>query len=126
MGSELPEPPKKWPKYLKEDLQRQAPERLREIARFADELALAKIEAAEAKLDAQSVDEDDLADEWDADEWEDVLEDAYEKADLPRGKGTVTVNQIDGRGYYYLKWSKNGEFQSQYVAPVEPKERGSD
>jgi hypothetical protein len=32
---------------------------------------------------------------------------------------------IDGRGYFYLKSSHNGVFFSQYIAPVEPKERGS-
>ena len=125
MVSKPPEPPKGWPKYLRDGIPKQDVETLREIAQYADELAVDKIEAAEAELEQQSEDEDDLADEWEDDKWEDVVEDAYDKADLARSKGSITVNHIDGRGYYYLKWSENGEFKSQYIAPVEPKERGS-
>ena len=121
-----PTPPASAPKYIREGLTKQNAETLREIARYADALADAKIEQAESQLDDETaVDDGGTPDEWDEAEWEDVIEEAYEEADIPRCKGSVTVNQIDGRGYYYLKWSESGEFQSQYLAPVSPKERGS-
>jgi len=122
MQSKLPEPPKGWPQYLKDDLTKQKPETLREIARFADELALAKLEAE----DTERRDPGEKPDDWDDKEWDEVLDEAYNEVEAPRPKGSVTVNVIDGRGYYYLKGSHNGEFFSQYIAPVEPKERGSD
>lgn len=117
MESNLPEPPKGWPQYLKDDLTKQDPSRLREIATFADELALARLGAG----DSEHREPDETPAEWD-----DELDDAYDELEIPRGKGTVTVNMIDGRGYYYLKGSHDGEFFSQYIAPVEPKSCGSD
>ncbi len=120
-----PTPPASAPKYIREGLTKQNAETLREIARYADALADYKIEEAESQLDDETaVGDDETPEEWDDAEWEEVVEDAYEEAEIPRGKGSVTVNQIDGRGYYYLKWSESGEFRSQYLAPVSPKKRG--
>ena len=48
------------------------------------------------------------------------MDEAREKADLMAGKGTLTVKQIDGRGYYYLQWREGSKITSQYVAPVSP------
>lgn len=64
----------------------------------------------------------DPPEEWDddADEWEDALEDAFEKAEIPRSKGTLTTKTIDGRDYYYLQWREGDKVKSQYVAPVSP------
>jgi hypothetical protein len=60
-------------------------------------------------------------DEWDdEDEWEQALEDAYEKADILRSKGTLTTKTIDGREYYYLQWREGDKVRSQYIAPVSP------
>lgn len=65
-----------------------------------------------------------VPDEWEAaekdDEWRDALDDAFEKADVRRSKGTLTTKTIDGRDYYYLQWREGETVQSQYVAPVEP------
>ncbi len=63
----------------------------------------------------------DVLEEWDdEEEWRDALEDAWEKADIPRGKGTLTTKTIDGRDYYYLQWREGETVTSQYVAPVSP------
>ena len=60
-------------------------------------------------------------DEWeDDDDWDDALEDAYEKAEIPRSKGTLTTKTIDGRDYYYLQWREGEKVKSQYVGPVSP------
>lgn len=65
----------------------------------------------------------DVPEEWDAedeDEWQEALEDAFEEADIPRSKGTLTTKTIDGRDYYYLQWREGDSVKSQYVAPVSP------
>lgn len=70
----------------------------------------------------EDVDEsDDVPDEWeDEDAWNEALEDAFETAELPPSKGTLTTKTIDGRGYYYLQWREGDSVKSQYVAPVSP------
>jgi hypothetical protein len=65
----------------------------------------------------------DTPEEWDdEEEWRDALEKAWEKADIPRGKGTLTTKTIDDRDYYYLQWREGDTVTSQYVAPVSPAE----
>jgi hypothetical protein len=59
-------------------------------------------------------------DDWEDDEWQDALEDAYDEAGLVRSKGTLTTKQIDGREYYYLQWREGEKVKSQYVGPVSP------
>lgn len=62
-------------------------------------------------------------DEWDDDEeWRDALDEAFEKAEISRSKGTLTTKTIDGRDYYYLQWREGDSVKSQYVAPVTPAE----
>ena len=77
-------------------------------------------------VSAEDLDEEvpgavEVPDEWDDEaEWRDALTDAREKADIPRGKGTLTTKTIDGRDYYYLQWREGDTVTSQYVAPVSP------
>jgi hypothetical protein len=59
--------------------------------------------------------------EWDDEsEWRDALDEAFEKAEIPRSKGTLTTKTIDGRDYYYVQWREGDSVKSQYVAPVSP------
>lgn len=59
--------------------------------------------------------------EWeDDDEWQDALEDAFSKAEIPRSKGSLVTKTIDDRDYYYLQWREGDSVKSQYVAPVSP------
>jgi hypothetical protein len=62
--------------------------------------------------------------EWreDAEDWNDRLQEAYEKAEVPRSKGTLTTKEIDGQEYYYLQWREGDTVTSQYVAPASPSE----
>jgi hypothetical protein len=63
----------------------------------------------------------DTPDEWDdEDEWEEAVEEAFEKAEIRRSKGTLTTKTIDGRDYYYLQWREGDKVKSQYVGPVSP------
>jgi hypothetical protein len=54
-------------------------------------------------------------------EWNEVMEEAKEKAGPQRGRPHLSRKEIDGRDYYYLQWRNDGEVISQYVAPVDPK-----
>lgn len=63
----------------------------------------------------------DAPDEWeDEGEWREALDEAFEKADISRAKGTLTTKTIDDREYYYLQWREGDSVKSQYVAPVSP------
>lgn len=116
-----PQPPNELPKYLREGIQKQDAETLWKLAAYAEDMAEYKQNVAQQKLDEQAdLEEDDVPDNWDENEWETALNDARDEADLPPSKGTVTVNEIDGRGYYYLKWRDGDQVKSQYIAPVSP------
>lgn len=116
-----PQPPDDLPKYLREGVQKQDAEMLWKLAAYAEEMAEYKQNVAQQKLDEQAgLEENDVPDDWDEDEWESALDDARDEAELPPSKGTVTVNEIDGRGYYYLKWRDGDQVKSQYIAPVSP------
>ena len=63
----------------------------------------------------------DAPDEWEnEDEWREALDEAFNKADISRAKGTLTTKTIDDREYYYLQWREGDSVKSQYVAPVSP------
>ncbi len=115
--SQLPDPPTDTPKYLREGLQKQSPEMLRSIATYASALADSKERALQEELDAQAVDVDDetTPDGWDADEWDEQLEDS----DVP-ARATLTTKTIDDRKYYYYQWREGDKIKSEYVAPVNP------
>jgi hypothetical protein len=117
----LPQPPANLPKYLREGLRKQSPDRLRRAAEYAEALADHKEAEAKQQLEEranQSTDE--VPDEWEdqENEWEDALEEVRDTADLPAGKGTLTKKLIDGREYWYLQWWTGDGTESQYVAPV--------
>ncbi|GGK84683.1 hypothetical protein [Haloarcula sebkhae] len=64
----------------------------------------------------------DVPEEWadDVEEWEEKIDRAYEAAEIPLSKGTLTTKSIDDREYYYLQWREGEKVKSQYVAPVSP------
>ncbi|WP_241692974.1 hypothetical protein [Haloarcula limicola] len=87
--------------------------------------AVIAVEALLTSLDDEQSHEDEndmeTPDRWnDHEDWDEALEIAREKADLPSGNGTLTTKLIDGRSYYYLQWREDDQIKSQYVGPVEP------
>ena len=96
-----------------------------EMAAAADDLAAVHREPSLGPDTVYREDVDrselDAPDEWnDDDAWEEALGDAFEEADIPRSKATLTTKTIDGRDYYYLQWREGESVTSQYVAPVNP------
>jgi len=60
-------------------------------------------------------------DEWGDDEdWQEELDEAFEKAEIRRSRATLTTKEIKGDDYYYLQWRDGDTVESQYVAPVNP------
>lgn len=119
---ERPSAPMNLPKYLREGLDKQSPDRLRTAAEYATRLAAWKEDKAERELEERTgEDVDDVPDGWesDAEEWEEVVEKAREKADI-QGKGYRTKKRIDGRDYWYLQWREGEHVRSKYIAPVNP------
>lgn len=116
-----PQAPPDLPKYLREGVEKQSPERLRTLAQYAEQMADWKEAKAEHELQqASDQDEDEVPDGWDEESWEDALDDARDEGDVPPGKGTLTKKTIDSRDYYYLQWREGDTIKSQYVAPVNP------
>ena len=117
MSTEKPPAPDSAPKYVREGLNNQSPETLREIAAYAERLADYKEAELDRELEERSadVDEDDVPEEWDAEEWQETIEDA----DAPSG-ATLTTKRIDGRDYYYYQWREGSKIKSEYLAPVNP------
>jgi hypothetical protein len=116
-----PQPAGSLPKYLVEGVEKQSPDRLRRLAEYAEQMADYKEEKAARELEERAdQDVDTTPDDWNEDEWEDVVVDAREEADLASGKGTLTTKTIDDRDYYYLQWREGDNIKSQYVAPVTP------
>jgi hypothetical protein len=121
MSADPPPAPDPIPKYIRDGLKNQDARTLRVISQYAERLADHLEEQAKRELEAASERAvDDLPDGWEDDEWDDALEDAYDKADIPTSKGTLTTKTIDGRDYYYLQWREGDQVKSQYVAPVVP------
>lgn len=121
MSADPPPSPDSVPKYIRDGLEKQDAATLRTISQYAEQLADYLEEQAERDLEAASERAtDEPPNDWDDEEWDDALEDAYDKAEIPSSKGTLTTKTIDGRDYYYLQWREGDQVKSQYVAPVVP------
>jgi len=105
MSYEPPTPPADFPTELVNRLNKSSPNRLREIASYADTLAEHK--EREARLDEQS-------DEGDIEERPEDLPD-----DVPM-KATITIKEINDNRYYYWQWRDGEKIRSKYKGPVNP------
>ncbi len=103
--------------YLREGLEKQSAETLREIASYAETLADYKDQQLELELEerAADVDDEDVPDEWDESDWRETVE----QSDAPSG-ATLTTKTIDGRDYFYYQWREGSKIKSEYLAPVTP------
>jgi len=116
-----PQAPQALPKYLIEGVEKQSPEKLRELAAYAEAMADWMEAETQRELEAQADQSTtETPEEWDDDEWDEAVDDAREEAEIPASKGTLTTKTIDGRDYYYLQWREGSKIKSQYVAPVTP------
>ena len=107
MSDEPPTPPSKLPIDVIDTLNDCSPECLRQITRYADELA--EYREREARL-AEENDEDEI------EERPDDLPD-----DVP-SKATITIKEINDNRYYYWQWRDGDRVTSKYKGPVDSDE----
>ena len=121
MQQSKPDAPSSLPQYMIEGVEKQSAEALRDLAAYAEAMADWHEAKAQAELESKAeAAAEETPEEWDDQEWEDVVDDARDEADIPSSKGTLTTKTIDGRDYYYLQWREGSKIKSQYVAPVTP------
>ena len=119
--NEKPDTPSNLPQYLIDGVEKQSPEKLRQLAAYAEAMADWMEAETQRELEAQADQSTtETPEEWDDDEWDEAVDDARDEADIPASKGTLTTKTIDGRDYYYLQWREGSKIKSQYVAPVTP------
>jgi len=107
MASEPPTPPAEIPTDIVDTLNGYAPDQLRRVARYAEELAEHK--TREQRL-REKAEEDEVQD------YPDDLPD-----DVPT-KTTITIKEINDNRYYYWQWRDGDQIKSKYKAPVNPDE----
>ena len=85
-------------------LDEQSPEVLRQVARFAEELA----EHREREAQLTESDEKEQVEERPADLPDDVP-----------SKATITIKEINDNRYYYWQWREGDQIKSKYKGPIE-------
>ena len=104
MAYEPPTPHGSLPTELVNTLNESTPERLREVARYAE--ALAEYKARDDRLDETS----------DDDRFEERPDEL--PTDVP-SKATVTIKEINDNRYYYWQWRDGDKVKSKYKGPVD-------
>ncbi len=107
MSYEPPTPPTNLPTDLVNTLNESTPERLRDFAMYAEELAEHK--EREARLEEGSTE----------DEIENRPNDLPD--DVPT-KATITIKEINDNRYYYWQWREGDKIKSKYKSPVNSSE----
>lgn len=111
------------PKYLREPLEKQSPERLEAVATYASELAEWKREQRQEELKRrraeEAVDEEELEE---LDERE-ISTDPDDYEDVPASGAYITVKETKpGYHYFYWQWREGDTWKNEYIAPVNPKQ----
>ncbi|WP_226483181.1 hypothetical protein [Natrinema amylolyticum] len=104
MSYEPPTPPASLPTEIVNTLNESTPERLRDVATYAEELA--EHREREARLEKP-------ADQDEVEEQPDDLPD-----DVP-SKATITIKEINDNRYYYWQWREGEKIKSKYKGPVD-------
>jgi len=105
MSYEPPNPPVDLPTDVVDTLNEFAPDRLRDVARYAEKLAEHK--EREARLEEES---DDAT----------VQERPDDLPDNVPSKATITIKEINDNRYYYWQWREGDKIKSKYKGPVNP------
>ena len=129
MGGELPEKPPApdLPKYLREPLEKQSPERLETVATYANELAEWKRRQRQQELEDRRA--EDEVDEEELKELEDrgISIDPADYEDVPASGAYITIKTTKQTGersyrYYYFQWREGDTWKNEYIAPVNPRQ----
>jgi hypothetical protein len=129
MTEDLPEKPPapELPKYLREPLEKQSPERLETIASYAIELAEWKRRQRRDELDRRRAEEEvdeEVLEELDERE---ISTDPEDYEDVTSSGAYITVKTTKETGdksyrYFYWQWREGDSWKNEYIAPVSPRE----
>jgi len=103
MSDEPPTPPTNLPTEVVNTLNKSSPNCLRNVARYAEELAEHKERGARLE---------DESPEGELEKRPDYLPD-----DVPT-KATITIKEINDNRYYYWQWREGDKIKSRYKGPV--------
>lgn len=125
MTGESPEKPPapELPKYLREPLEKQSPERLEAVAAYARDLAAWKRQQRQHELEQRRTEE-----EVDEEALEELAErnvstNPADYKDIPASGAYITVKETKpGYQYYYWQWREGDTWKNEYIAPVNPKQ----
>jgi hypothetical protein len=128
MPEDVPEKPPApdLPKYLREPLEKQSPERLEAVASYATDLAEWKREQRAAELERRRAEEAVDEEELDNLEAREISTDPADYDDVPASGAYITVKTTKETGeksyrYLYWQWREGDEWKNKYIAPVNPK-----
>jgi hypothetical protein len=115
------------PKYLREPLEKQSPERLETVAAYAQELAKWKRQQRQDELERRRAEEEVDEEQLEALEDREVSTDPADYEDVPASGAYITIKttkQIDQKEYryYYWQWREGNSWKNEYIAPVNPQE----
>ena len=115
------------PKYLREPLEKQSPERLETVASYATELAEWKRRQRQHEIERRRA-EDEVEDE-ELKKLEDrgISTDPADYEDVPASGAYITIKTTKQTGeksyrYYYFQWREGDTWKNEYIAPVNPRE----
>jgi hypothetical protein len=125
MDEGVPEKPPapELPKYLRDPLESQSPERLEAVATYAADLAEWKRRQRRDELERRRVEEEVNEEKLEELKERDVSTDPADYEDVPASGAYITVKETKpGYRYYYFQWRDGDTWKNEYIAPVNPRE----
>ena len=129
MSEDIPEKPPapELPKYLREPLENQSPERLEAVATYAADLAEWKRRQRHEKLERRRAEEEVDEEELEELDEREISTDPDDYEDVPTSGAYITVKTTKETGeksyrYYYWQWREVDSWKNEYIAPVNPRE----
>jgi hypothetical protein len=129
MPEDAPEKPPapNLPKYLREPLEKQSPERLEVVATYASELAEWKRQQRQGDLERRRAEEEVGEDQLEELEERGVSTDPTDYDDVPTSGAYITVKTTKQTAqkkyqYFYWQWREGDSWKNEYIAPVDPQE----
>ncbi|MFD1632770.1 hypothetical protein ACOZ4L_15455 (plasmid) [Haloplanus ruber] len=116
------------PKYLREPLKKQSPERLEAVAAYAADLAEWKRRQRQEELERRRAEEEVDEEKLEELEEREISTDPENYEDIATSGAYITVKTTKETGdksyrYFYWQWLEGDSWKNEYIAPVNPRER---
>jgi len=110
------------PQYVLDTIEGQSPERLKTIARYAEDLRDWKLSKRQQEIEKRRA-EESIEDEEREELEEQGISTDPDDYDIPSKSAYITVKETKpGYHYYYWQWRDGDSWKNEYIAPVNPKE----